>query len=688
MREMPTMRMMIKLLHIAVMIPSALSFRPLMLLTQSPRGMHTPYQTTRLFAVPRQQQKLVNETIEAVIEEQQQDLEKILAESSTDEPLSLATSTLDEEGDVEIGSLYPHGPRRRFFKSQKQADGEAPEDYALRLLSSELGVRQFVETFQSDNDDDETNMIPWHLLWERTLDTVEDVVLHIRRIPYDLGWQQDEDEAQQKKKKETILILGSGWAAHALLKVTDTSQFRVIVVSPTNHFVFTPMLASAAVGTVEYRSMTEAVRAANPLVDGFVEGSAQHVDLPNQVVTVQLNSLLDRVAPPGAPVVEIPYDRLVVAVGVKVADMAVPGADAHCLRLKTCEDARQLRENLGQAFEYASRLDVGPLLEGTSQEQLAQEKRRRVTFLIVGGGPTGVELAGELSDFVQDITKPRVGAYPKLQDFVRVVLVHGGGELLPQFEESMRQEAKRALESRGIEVRLNTKVVRVDEESVTLSIKQLNENGETVGEPVQEVLPVGLKVWCAGTAPVPFVQTLLDQLPESARGIGGRINVDRWMRADTGNPETFGSLLVLGDAASFQDGDNSYLPQTAQVAGQQGAYAARLLCRGYNLTATPPVLPAATNDDSALSQWLRFRGLESAAPFDFLNLGLLAYLGGGKALTQVELGDVSVFSYVGSVAFVLWRSVYLVKQVASRNRILITFDWVKSALFGRDVTRL
>lgn len=77
-----------------------------------------------------------------------------------------------------------------------------------------------------------------------------------------------------------------------------------------------------------------------------------------------------------------------------------------------------------------------------------------------------------------------------------------------------------------------------------------------------------------------------------------------------------------------------------------------------------------------------------AGTVDFLNLGLLAYVGGGEALSQVELGDFPIFSYAGSISFVLWRSVYLVKQVATRNRVLVTFDWIKSSLFGRDITRL
>jgi NADH dehydrogenase FAD-containing subunit len=222
-----------------------------------------------------------------------------------------------------------------------------------------------------------------------------------------------------------------------------------------------------------------------------------------------------------------------------------------------------------------------------------------------------------------------------------------------------------------------------------------------------------LTVWAAGNEPVPFVQKLLSQVPKRAQSKDGRVIVDSWMRVPMHNADLLGSVFVLGDAASFHDKRHSTsskqvdLPQTAQVAGQQGAFLARLLNRGYDLTVTPPRLqPTSSNETmqkgdqtygedesmnmlfpNLLEAWLRLRGLDEAAAFSFLNLGLLAYVGGGEALSQVQVGDVPIFSYAGSVAFVLWRSVYLVKQVASRNRVLVTFDWFKTWLFGRDVTR-
>lgn len=233
-----------------------------------------------------------------------------------------------------------------------------------------------------------------------------------------------------------------------------------------------------------------------------------------------------------------------------------------------------------------------------------------------------------------------------------------------------------SLQSAGVEVRLNTFTTKVEEDYVLLAPK---------GSDKEEKLDFGVCLWAAGTAPVPFIQTLLDKLPEEARARGNRINVDPWLRCPTPTPESFGSVLVLGDAAAVPT-KSSVLPQTAQVAGQEGAYAARLICRGFDLSVTPPVLKP--DVDATKAAWLKLRGLNEAEPFKFFNLGLLAYVGSGEALTQIEIGDVPIASYAGSTSFVLWRSVYLVKQVATRNRVLILFDWMKRVLFGYDITRL
>mmetsp|Transcript_17288 Transcript_17288/g.31930 ORF Transcript_17288/g.31930 Transcript_17288/m.31930 type:complete len:735 (-) Transcript_17288:75-2279(-) len=568
-------------------------------------------------------------------------------------------------------------------------------DATMKLLSSELGLENFLQKSDLKKPKNPSSILPnssdlpLDVLLQRTLDTVEDVAVHLRRIPFEKGEQElTKEEAETRK---TVVVLGSGWAAHALMKVVDCRKIRLIVVSPANHFVFTPMLASAAVGTVEYRSMTEAVRAANPMIDDYLEGKAIDVDIAKKMVTVKFNSLLDGVREGEPPQVELNYDHLIVSVGCKVDSKGVPGAEK-ALKLKSLDDARKLRQAIGECFEYSSRPDV-------AGDEHAEERMRRSTFLVVGGGPTGVEIAGELHDLAKDITRRDKGTYPNLNGNVRIIVAHSGPELVPQFDKSLRDEAVKALERKGIEVILNTRVTEVADGFARLSTKVFDEYGDVQGRD-EFTLPVGLTVWCAGTSPIHFVDKLLGQLPEAARNRDGRIKVDKWMRPAMPDEKLMGSIFVLGDAAAFPEGDehisrDSTLPQTAQVAGQQGAYIARLLNRGYELNMTPPVLSdlalsADENNvfyDPLLTQWLQLRGIAEANPFVFLNLGILAYLGGGESLAQVQVGDVPVFSYWGSVAFVLWRSVYLVKQVATRNRVLVTFDWLKSAVFGRDMTR-
>lgn len=264
--------------------------------------------------------------------------------------------------------------------------------------------------------------------------------------------------------------------------------------------------------------------------------------------------------------------------------------------------------------------------------------------------------------------------------------MHGGAEVLPAMNPDLRRQAFESLRAQGVELRLNTRLQEVGRDFVRLQVK---------GSDEIETLPVGLTCWAAGNAPVPFVQTLLSELPESAAAPGGRVRVDRWLRCPTPTTKSFGSILVLGDAAYLEEipkyGSSPVsLPQTAQVAGQQGAYTARMLSRGYDLKPTPPRLPRELSDDkfSLLQIWLLARGLEEAPEFNFLSLGLLAYIGQGEALNQVQLGDVPIFDYAGTIAFALWKSVYLAKQAATRNQALIALDWWRTELFGRDITRL
>jgi NADH dehydrogenase FAD-containing subunit len=563
----------------------------------------------------------------------------------------------------------------------------------------------------------------------RLLDTAEDALLLARRVKAEpvgvidclAAW----DDASDTRPR--VLVIGSGWAAHALVKIVDADLYRLLVVSPRTFFIFTPMLASSSVGTVEYRSIAEPMRESNPRA-AFVEGTITDIDPMRRTAQLKIGSTSNggvggdgQAAEPGVGSRSLEYDICCFACGVQSRSPRVPGVAEHCMFLKEITDAQALRRAVSGALEEACR-------PGLSEE----ERRRILTLLVVGGGATGVEYCAELSDFLSDVLGR---LYPQLQPFARVLLLHSGPELLPQFdnESGQRERALRSLQARGVEVRLETRVEEVFSPS-RLRVQRRAGGGSADGSAWESrELGCGLVMWAAGTGPTPLTERLLSRLADGAAdgdaefgrpaplpSAFSQVPVDPWLRV-IGTPA--GSLLALGDAALCVGTDGSALPQTAQawgrrtlthpllpnypnappaqVAAQQGAFVARMLNRGYDLRGAsggkasdesaapphpaPPVSAEAAGGD--VGRWLALRGAVESRQFEFLNLGLLAYLGGGEALSQVQVGEQRLLSEAGSTGFLLWRSVYVVKQVSTRTRVLVLFDWLKSQLFGRDVTR-
>lgn len=597
------------------------------------------------------------------------------------------------------------------------------EDRYLKLVSTEISYKKLMNQSPYSLTD-----IEWDVLIQRFLDNLEDMTQ--KQNGKFSGKSMLQGKLQPRDNRKTVIVLGTGWSAHAFVQLASIYDLRIVVVSPVNHFVFTPMLASAAVGTVEYRSMTEPIRVTNPYIDNFVEGRAIGIDVLHRKLQVQLTSLstvtgvfkgiasdvttsrldpepvlthivyggpdgstIERDSSQGAgDVIELSYDHLLCCVGTASRSAMVRGAKDYCFNLKTSQDSKRLRTAIGEALEMASRPDVQEYYytDEKMQEHATKERRRRVRIAVVGGGPTGVELCGELCDLFSQVCRTPDGAYQRLRGDVSVMLVHGGPDLLPSMDGELRDRALLALQSQGVEVRLNTRLNEVGRDYIKIVDKVIG---------VEETVPLAITVWAAGNVPVPFIGELLAKLPVEAAGSGGRVNVDPWLRCPTPNPESFGTILVLGDAACLEyrskyDTSPKPLPQTAQVAGQQGAFVARMLNRGYDMCGTPPALvsdmsdPVSSYSSSLLNVWLLARGLADAPKFQFLSLGLLAYVGQEEALNQVMVGDVPLFNYSGKIAFALWRSVYLSKQASTRNQALIAFDWLRTETFGRDITRL
>jgi len=593
-------------------------------------------------------------------------------------------------------------PTMRF--NDTDTDGSDDDESLMRdndcSIVNELELRKFVKIVnKEDRGIVEEGIDLAEILFDKIIDTADDALLMMRRK------MKESDAIQEPRAADVlnewydegqprVLVIGTGWAGHACIKVLDTSQFRVLVISPSNHFVFTPMLASTSVGTIESRSIVESTRDSNPFVR-YIEGKALDVNTADKTFKVklgkdELTNDREAICIEENEIIDIPYDIAIYSAGVGpvLSSKNIPGlSKENVYFLKSVDDAKRLRSG------------VIDLLENASQPgRTDKERRQLLTFVVVGGGPTGVEYCGELADFINDVTgkrKSRLAPFASLAKLTKIILVQGAPDVLPAFDANLRQSARESLEGEGVTVRTNTKVKHI------IGKEKLVVVGKEDG--VEDTIDCGLIVWAAGTMPLQLTETLIANIDSTCREKGlaepsslssrGRIPVDKWQRV-IGVPD--GSMLAIGDASGtvVEGGEAKLLPQTAQVAAQQGAYVARLLNRQYNLNVENPKNmlylgpPTKNQAKGRESVNIEVRGRLEAKPFQFLNLGQLAYTGGGEALSQVELGDKRLFSQAGSTGFLLWRSVYIVKQVSTKTRLLVLFDWFKTQIFGRDVTRM
>ncbi|GMI08790.1 hypothetical protein TrLO_g10160 [Triparma laevis f. longispina] len=462
----------------------------------------------------------------------------------------------------------------------------------------------------------------------------------------------------EEKIGKRVVILGSGWASQSCIKIINDKNPEVdsiTVVSPLNYFLFTPLLLSASVGTVEVRSIVEPIRSTNPFVK-HIEGAAYKVDPFKKLVHIE--PVLTH-NPNNVTNVTIPYDTLVVSVGEEATTRAVPGARDCVFQLKTAEDAQLIRRCIVDSFERAT------LAMQSGTKSWKKDTKTLLTYVIVGGGPTGLEFCGELYDFLTDDCGVQ---YPEIIKFSKVVLIDSGRTV-------EKDPFKILLKDKGLE-RLNSrKRVGLAKQRV-VAVEGSGPKGDQPPflvkfESGQEV-NCGMVIWAGGTAQRQVVTDLMEDLGCEGR----RLPIDEWMRV-TGPHCERGSILAMGDNACFTRAGKFGLPATAAVAGQQGPYVARLINRNYDLSVKggPPELPS----------FSMFHPKE-AKPFEYEDLGAMTYLGDDEAILATNFFD-NNFSLQGAIAFLLWRSVYVVKQVSTRNRLLVTMDFFKSKLVGRDTSR-
>ncbi|MFA6601978.1 MAG: NAD(P)/FAD-dependent oxidoreductase [Candidatus Paceibacterota bacterium] len=425
--------------------------------------------------------------------------------------------------------------------------------------------------------------------------------------------------------KPHILILGAGfggvYVAKNLVEAAKSGQIEITIVNKTNYFLFTPLLHEVATGSLGPMSVSE------PLQDIFgsqvvriIEGQGIEVKSKEKEVTIKCNDNSFQES----------YDYLVVSTGAETNYYGITGAKENTLPLKTLTDALVIRRKI---------IDN---IEKSDHESDLTKRQELLTFIVVGGGATGVELAAEIVEFAGDIMKasckPNQGETG--QCAIKVILIHAGQEILEQFPPNLRVAARARLENKGIEIKVATTV-----ESVMPGSLRTKSGGEFKAQMI---------IWAAGVAPT---LPAFDFNPVMA---GSRIVTDSHLRLPD-HPEIF----LLGDIAAYSDSYTSVIP-------------------GAKASFVPMLAQAAVSEAKVVAANI-LASIENMPlqDFHFHSKGSLVSLGRWYAV-----GRIYSFNIYGRLSWWIWRTIYLFKFASNRKRLRIAFEWTLDLFYGRDITKL
>ena len=415
----------------------------------------------------------------------------------------------------------------------------------------------------------------------------------------------------------------------------DVQQnYNVIVISPRNFFLFTPLLPSCTTGTIEHRSIMEPIR--NILRHKkaqvkYYEAEATKIDHQKKVVYINDDSEIKG----DTYSTEVPFDMLVVGVGAENATFGIPGVREHSCFLKEVADAQNIRKRIMDCVETASFKDQSP-----------EERKRLLHMVVVGGGPTGVEFAGELQDFFEQDLKKWV---PEIVDSFHVTLIEALPNVLPMFSKQLIDYTENAFKEESITIKTKTMVKNVTDKTIEAEFTPPD------GTKEKEIIPYGLLVWATGNTLRPVVKDLMSQIPaqkDSRRGLA----VNEYLVVNGTE-----NIWAVGDCAIA-----NYAP-TAQVASQEGAFLARLfnsLAKTETINAELAKLSAeqakATSDErtqilnniKALQRQLR--RVKQIGPFEYSHQGSLAYIGHDKAVADISWLSGNIASG-GTITYWFWK---------------------------------
>ncbi|KAJ1488323.1 hypothetical protein T484DRAFT_2019586 [Baffinella frigidus] len=356
-------------------------------------------------------------------------------------------------------------------------------------------------------------------------------------------------------RKERLVVLGTGWGAVAVMANIDPFKYEIVCVSPRNHFVMTPLLPSVTVGTVEPRTVVESIRAICPHVK-FVEAECTSLDPKKQTVSFStvMKESSSRAIKDGAkfrPDFELAYDKLIIAVGAENNTFNTPGVEQHAHFLKEIIDARRIRAAILDAFESAcnpgqSEAERKRLkrMRGATLEALESacnpgrteaERKRLLNFVVVGGGPTGVEFAAELADLLHEDLKH---SFPKMKDDVKIQLIEATETVLSMFDKKISEATAENFKRENIDVHANTFVKEVKQKEVIIQRK---------GKKEFEAIPCSLVVWATGIRCRPIVNKMREAIGLKSQNNFRALVTDRYLKVKGAD-----GIYSLGDCATIE----------------------------------------------------------------------------------------------------------------------------------------
>ena len=406
---------------------------------------------------------------------------------------------------------------------------------------------------------------------------------------------------------KNIVIIGGGFGGLSFLKAARKSKNNFTLIDQTNHHLFQPLLYQVATAVLSPSDITVPIR------NLFKNDKNVNVVLDEVIDINQQNNSLDLLSGN-----IINYDKLLISVGSSYSYFGNDDWSTHSNGLKNLNDALDIRDNILKAFENAE------------SEKDNVKKLSYLNFVIIGGGPTGVELAGSIAELAYKNIKNEYRNF-KIED-INVHLIEAGSAILPDYSKILSSKASKYLEKLGVNLKLNEKVLNIENNKVTTEKESYFTNNI---------------IWAAGNKANPLIEKLDTEVDKF-----GRVIVD-----DDFSIKNSNSIYVIGDAANYKNDNGDPLPGIAPVAIQQGKYLAKILTSN-----NPP---------------------KSNKIFHYRDKGMMATVGGFKAI-----GVIGKFQISGLLAWLFWSLIHLVYLIGYKSKFIVLIEWVFAYFLNKRGTRL